>query len=90
MIIHGKSGYGLVDGYLTIFKLGSKCGNYHGKLNAAVKDKSLNKLASNSVVVMDDACYHCEQVEKIPTMSSLKRAVQDWLREYNVVFTRQY
>ncbi|CAG4943652.1 unnamed protein product [Parnassius apollo] len=92
VIVHGGSRDGLVNGALTIFKSDSKCGDYHGDMNATnfhnwVSHKLKNKLAPNSVVVMDNASYHCVQVKKKPTMSSLKRDMQDWLRERNVEFT---
>lgn len=92
VIVHAGSRDGLVNDALTIFKSDSKCGDYHGDMNATnfhnwVNHKLINKLAPNSVVVMDNASYHCVQAEKIPTMSSLKTVMQDWLRKHNVDFT---
>ena len=37
------------------------------------------QLPPNSIIVMDNAKYHNTVVEKIPTMSSLKKVMQTWL-----------
>lgn len=92
VILHAGSRNGLVDDALTIFKSDAKTGDYHGDMNGPtfykwVDEKLKDKLLPNSVVVMDNASYHSVQVEKKPTISSLKREMQDWLLRHNVEFS---
>lgn len=51
-----------------------------------VDEKLKDKLLPNSVIVMDNACYHRVQVDKKPTMTNLKSEMQNWLRRHNVEF----
>ncbi|XP_030034092.2 uncharacterized protein LOC115450236 [Manduca sexta] len=90
IIVHCGSREGLVDGALMICRSDIKTGE-HGDMTAANfynwVDKQLKeKLAPNSVIVMNNAPYHSEQIEKKPTISSVKSSIQDWLREHNVDF----
>lgn len=64
---------GFVNNTLLICKSQSKTGDYHGDMNAANFTKWLEKqlipnLPSHSVIVMDNAAYHCLQKNKIPTI----------------------
>lgn len=92
IIVHAGSRNGLVDDALLIFKSDSKTGDYHGDMNSTnfynwVDRKLIPKLPPNSVIVMDNAAYHCVQVEKKPTMSCMKINMQNWLQNHNVPFS---
>lgn len=39
----------------------------------------LANLPEDSVVIMDNASYHNNELDKKPTMSTLKKEIQDWL-----------
>lgn len=49
-------------------------------------EKVIPNLSERSLVVMDNALYHCTQINKAPTMSSIKRDMQEWLRGKGVYF----
>ena len=80
---------GFVDGGLLVFK-GTKTTDYHEEMNAKVFEewfqKVLQLLPDNAVIVMDNASYHSRKVEKIPTTSSKKKDMQDWLSSKNIDF----
>ncbi|CAG9135531.1 unnamed protein product [Plutella xylostella] len=72
-----------------MFKSHSKTGDYHGDMNATnfrkwIDEKLIPNIPPNSVIVMDNAAYHSTQIEKKPTMSSLKSVMQQWLERRGV------
>ena len=42
-------------------------------------DTLIPKLEPNSIIVMDNASYHSRRLQKIPTKSSTKQEMKDWL-----------
>jgi hypothetical protein len=55
-----------------VYKAGMTPGDYHRQVNSSnfkkwVRDKLLQHLPANSVVVLDNAPYHSVQVNKAPT-----------------------
>lgn len=92
VIVHAGGSSGFVEGALTIFKPTTKTEDYHGNMNYNnfekwVREKLLPSLPPNSVIVMDNAKYHCNEVDKAPTMCSLKKEMQDWLKRHNIEYT---
>ncbi|KAJ8736946.1 hypothetical protein PYW07_000217 [Mythimna separata] len=94
VILHAGCRNGLLDldDALTIFKSDARTGDYHGDMSGPtfykwVDEKLKDKLLPNSVVVMDNASYHSVQVEKKPTISSLKSEMQNWLLRHNIEFS---
>ncbi|CAG9122699.1 unnamed protein product [Plutella xylostella] len=72
-----------------MFKSHSKTGDYHGDMNATnfrkwIDEKLTPNIPPNSVIVMDNAAYHSTQIEKKPTISSLKSDMQQWLERRGV------
>ncbi|XP_045450546.1 uncharacterized protein LOC123659374 [Melitaea cinxia] len=49
-------------------------------------EKILSNLPLNCIVVMDNAPYHCTQINKAPTMSNLKAEMQQWLSNNSIPF----
>ena len=49
-------------------------------------DSLLPNLQSNSLIVMDNAPYRSRKLEPVPTMSSTKQQMQDWLTAMGIVF----
>ncbi|KAJ2954281.1 hypothetical protein O0L34_g2532 [Tuta absoluta] len=91
IIVHAGGRDGFVNNGLLIFKSHSKTGDYHGDMNTVnfhkwITERLLPNIPPNSVVVMDNAAYHCTQIDKKPTMSCVKRVMQDWLTRRNVLF----
>ncbi|CAH2103226.1 unnamed protein product [Euphydryas editha] len=76
---------GFIDGALLMFKSQSKSSDYHDDINSTnfqkwLREKLIPNLPERSLVVMDNAPYHCTQLNKAPTMSSIKNNLQEWLR----------
>ncbi|VVD05900.1 unnamed protein product [Leptidea sinapis] len=82
VILHAGCLNALVDNALTVFNSDARTGDYHGDMSGPtfykwVDEKLKDKLLlPNSVVIMDNASYHSVQVEKKPTISSLKKKWQ--------------
>ncbi|CAF4950611.1 unnamed protein product [Pieris macdunnoughi] len=49
-----------------------------------MEETLIPNLTEPSVIVMDNASYHVTQINKPPTMSSLKADIQKWLTEYDI------
>lgn len=91
IIAHAGTENGFVNGALLMFKSQSKSSDYHDDMNSInflkwMSEKVIPNLPERSLVVMDNAPYHCTQINKAPTMSSIKRDMQEWLREKGVYF----
>ena len=49
-------------------------------------DTIIPKLEPNSIIVMDNASYHSRRLQKIPTKSSAKQEMKDWLTSNGIQF----
>ena len=49
-------------------------------------DTLIPKLEPNSIIVMDNASYHSRRLQKIPTKSSTKQEMKDWLTSNAIQF----
>ncbi|XP_072381874.1 uncharacterized protein [Diabrotica undecimpunctata] len=89
IICHIGSEDGFVVDALWSFE-SKKSGDYHeemdGKGFESWFEKTLPKLEANSVIVMDNASYHSRKSEKIPTTSSRKADIQEWLHLKSIPF----
>lgn len=91
VIVHAGSRNGFVPNALLMFKSHSKTGDYHGDMNATnfrkwIDEKLLPNIPPNSVIVMDNAAYHSTQIDKKPTMCTLKSGMQQWLERRGVQY----
>lgn len=91
MILHAGSEKGFVSGASLIFKAGTNTGDYHGEMNSEnfenwLKFDLLPSLEEPSIIILDNASYHSRQNFKIPTKSSKKEIMQNFLRLKNVEF----
>lgn len=85
IIVHAGSAEGFVQNALLIFKSHTKSGDYHDEMNATnfkkwLVEKLIPNLPSQSIVVMDNAPYHCVKLNKPPTISSQKKVMQEWIK----------
>lgn len=67
-----------------MFKAGQASGDYHGQMNREnflkwLEEKLLPNIPQESVIVFDNAPYHSVQENKVPTKSSLKKDMIEWL-----------
>lgn len=95
IIGHAGSEKGFVDNALLIFKSQSKSSDYHDDMNSSnffkwMSDKVIPNLPENSIVVMDNAPYHCTQINKAPTMANLKSDMQKWLQEKGLFYEESW
>ena len=80
---------GTKDGFVNNGSLVFQCKNdsdYHKKINAEVfedwfRKQLLPNIAQNSVIIMDNASYHCKLLDKEPTILWQKSEIQDWLKQ---------
>lgn len=91
IIAHAGGKTGFVNNGLLLFKSKTKSSDYHDDMNASnfmrwMTEKVIPNLPSNCIVVMDNAPYHCKQLNKAPTMSNLKAEMQEWLTNNNILF----
>ncbi|GLG95894.1 Uncharacterized protein GBIM_02761 [Gryllus bimaculatus] len=84
IVVHAGGNNGFINGAELIFKADSASGDYHGQMNPEnfekwVREKLLENLASNAVIVFDNAPYHSVVANKTPTAYSVKRDLIQWL-----------
>ena len=91
IVVHRGSVQGFVKKAELVFRSGTSTGDYHGQMNATNFEKwpterLFPNIPPNSVIVLDNAPYHSTLVNKIPTTSSTKGTIMDWLRANNIPF----
>lgn len=89
IVVHAGSENGFVKDAGLIFKAGMATGDYHGQMNQEnftkwLTEKLLPNIPPHSVIVLDNAPYHSVLEEKVPTKSSLKRTMIEWLVKHNI------
>ncbi|KAM7307099.1 uncharacterized protein ISCGN_010735 [Ixodes scapularis] len=82
IVTHIGSDEGFVDGCLDVFR-GQNTRDYHEEMDGTRFEKwfdgVLDKLPTGSVIVMDNASYHSRRMEAVPTTSSRKDDIRQWL-----------
>ena len=90
IILHAGGENGWVNSADLVFQSKTATGDYHDEMTAVhfeewFHDSLLPNLQSNSLIVMDNAPYHSRKLESVPTMSSTKQQMQDWLTAKGIV-----
>ena len=83
---------GTKDGFVDKCSLVLQCkndGDYGKQINAEVfedwfRNQLLPNIAQNSVIIMDNASYHCRLLEEEPKVSWQKSEIQEWLIQKEV------
>ena len=70
-------------------KLSDAFADYHQDMNANVfenwfLEKFIPNLPEKSVVILDNASYHCRQVDKIPNMNTRKAEMLDFMKRNSI------
>lgn len=91
IIVHAGSEEGFVPGALCMFKSKTKSGDYHDEMNSGnftkwLKMQLLPNITEASIIVMDNAPYHSQQINKPPTSNSRKEEMKAWLSQNNIEF----
>ncbi|KDR15088.1 hypothetical protein L798_11092 [Zootermopsis nevadensis] len=89
IMVHAGSHAGFLQGVKLIYKADSASGDYHGQMNSTnfetwVREKMLQNLPPNSVVVLDNAPYHSVQADKAPSKYQVKSEMISWLLRHGV------
>ena len=90
IILHAGSCKGWINGVELVVQ-SKKSGDYHDKMTSEhfeewFNDTLIPKLEPNSIIVMDKASYHSRRLQKIPTKSSTKQEMKDWLTSNGMQF----
>ncbi|XP_016656461.1 uncharacterized protein LOC107882156 isoform X2 [Acyrthosiphon pisum] len=92
ILFHIGSNKGFLKGGLLCFESKMSSGDYHDEINGdhfkEWFESILPRLEPNSIVVMDNAPYHSTKSEQIPTLSSKKTEILEWLNSKGVTFDK--
>lgn len=91
IIVHAGSEKGFVPNALLVFSTKSKNADYHHDMNSQnfnkwISEKLIPNLSEPSVIVMDNASYHCVQINKGPTTNTRKAEIQAWLSSNGISY----
>lgn len=89
IIMHTGSNDGFVSNACEMFEAKKSVGDYHGEMNgdsyeAWFKEKLLQNIEKDSVIVIDNAPYHSVHSENIPKTTAKKADIQTWLSSKNI------
>lgn len=91
IITHIGNENGFVEGGLLVFE-SKKTGDYHNDMNSNVFEEwfsnILDILPENAIIVMDNASYHSRKLETIPTATTKKEKIFQWLMAKNIAFEK--
>ena len=84
IILHAGGESGWVDGAVPVCQSKKATGDCHDEMTVQhfeewFRDALMPNVQPNSLIVMDNAPYHSRKLEPVPTMSSRKPGMQDWL-----------
>lgn len=93
VIVHAGGKNGFIPGAFACFRSATKNEDYHGEWNREnfltwARTQLIPNLPDNSVVVMDNASYHCTRDDNSPNANNRKADIIDWL-EGKVDFSRE-
>ena len=89
IVVHCGSEDGFVADAGLVYQAKKGVGDYHEEMDGPrftrwFNEQLLPNVQPQSVIVMDNASYHSVRLEKIPTSSSLKAVIQQWLTSKNI------
>ncbi|KAK4324273.1 hypothetical protein Pmani_005113 [Petrolisthes manimaculis] len=85
IIVHAGGMDGFVPGGLHMFRSKNENkGDYHDSMNhntfrSWLENNLLPNIPPRSLIIMDNASYHCKVINKAPTQSSRKNEIIEWL-----------
>ncbi|XP_044760399.1 uncharacterized protein LOC123317852 [Coccinella septempunctata] len=89
IICHIGGQNGFVENGLWFFE-SNKSGDYHEEMNGESFEKwfstILPTLEDNAVIVMDNASYHSRKIDSVPSSSTRKEDIKNWLNSRNISF----
>lgn len=94
IVLHGGTRHGFVSNGLLCFQSKTNSSDYHDEMDGErfkqwFKEQLLPNIPEHSIIVMDNASYHSTLLEKVPTLSSGKKAdMQAWLDRHNISYSK--
>lgn len=91
IILHAGTRNGFIPNAKLVFKAGLSSGDYHGQMNSVnfekwINEKLLPNLPAKSIVIMDNAPYHCTQTNKVPSKYAVKEEMREWLFRNDIYY----
>ncbi|XP_050516616.1 uncharacterized protein LOC126891481 [Diabrotica virgifera virgifera] len=91
--VHAGGKHVFIEGADLVFSTKSKSADYHDNMNTDMflkwlKEKLLPSLHGPCVVVLDNASYHSEILNKQPTKSWTVDKIKEWLKNKNITFSQ--
>ena len=91
IIVHAGGVAGWISKADLVFRAKHKSGDYHSEMNAEhflewFERQLCTHVPMGSLIVMDNASYHNTQIEKIPTKSSRKSEMREWLTNHDISY----
>ena len=91
IILHAGSENGWVSDAALVFQSKKATVDYHDEMTSEhfeewFHDSLLPNISPNSLIVIDNASYHSRRLEPVPTMSSRKQVMQDWLTALGIEY----
>jgi len=84
----GSSQHGFIENAQLLFQSKNK-GNYHQQMDHTVFEEwfieLLRSLEEGCVIVMDNASYHSEQIDKVPSTKTKKAEIIKWLSDNGII-----
>ena len=94
IILHAGWKEGCISNADLVFRGKKGTGDYHKEMNTAhflkwFKERLIPNLPATSVIVLDNAKYHNSVVEKIPTKSSTKKDMIQYLDSHEIPYDKK-
>ena len=95
LIILGAGGEtGWIPNTTLIFHSKKNRGDYHDEMIGEhfekwFRNKLIPNIQPNSLIVMDNASYHSQLDDPVPTKSWTKKKMTEWLVRHNITFPKQ-
>lgn len=91
IVLHAGNTDGFIENADLIFSTKAKTADYHDNMNTEMftkwlKEKLLINLREPSVIVLDNAPYHSEFLNKTPNNSWNKTSITEWLNANNIIY----
>lgn len=89
VITHAGGEKGFVNGAKMVFLAKKGAADYHDEMDGTrfeqwFEEQLLPNLEAGTVIVMDNASYHSQKLEKIPNSKTKKGDIKTWLRQKNI------
>ena len=92
IIVHAGGEAGWISKSDLIFRAKAKSGDFHSEMNAEhflewFEYQLCPHVPAGSLIVLDNASYHNTQREKIPSKSSRKSEMKEWLSKHGIEYS---